>query len=236
MLRRRRTRCGSRISSLRSPVGYDRRVVSGDRLAVGRSSEELVTAVGERVGIFGGTFDPPHIGHLVVAVNVRWELKLDRVLLVVANVPWQKVNVRPITPSLDRLAMVEAAVADVDGLEASALEIERGGISYTGDTLANLQEDDPTRELFLILGSDTAAGLPTWERVGEVRRRATIVIVGRPGAMEGQPPGQEWGRVEAPRLEVSSTDLRARVADGRPLDYLLPQTVIDVIEERGLYR
>jgi nicotinate-nucleotide adenylyltransferase len=193
--------------------------------------------MGERVGVFGGTFDPPHVGHLVVAVNVRWELELDRVLLVVANDPWQKSTGRDISSPEDRLAMCRAAVGDVDGLEVSDVEVRRGGISYTADTLADLQGDEPSSELFLILGSDAAAALPTWERVDEVRELATVVVVTRPGAEEGiPPPGWDWRRVETPRLEVSSTDLRARVATGRPLDYLLTPPVIDCIRERGLYR
>ncbi len=192
--------------------------------------------MGERLGVFGGTFDPPHVGHLVAAVNVRHALHLDRVLLVVANDPWQKSG-RPVSPAPDRIAMVEAAVGDVDGLEASALEIDRGGRSYTADTLAQLHDERSDRELFVILGSDAAAGLPSWERVAEVRRLATIVVVARPGAEDGRPPdGWAWERVEVPRLEVSSTDLRERVVDGRPLDYLLPPAVIDCIEARGLYR
>src|SRR3954447_950852 len=191
----------------------------------------------ERLGVFGGTFDPPHVGHLVVAVNVRFALHLDRVLLVVANDPWQKSGLRVVSSAEHRLAMVEAAVADVDGLEASAIELDRGGTSYTADTLAALGGGSPARELVLILGSDAAAGLPTWERAEEVRRLATVAVVVRPGAEHGQPPpGWGWQRGGAPRLEVSSTDLRARVSDGRPLDYLLPPAVIECIEARGLYR
>ena len=93
-----------------------------------------------RIGIFGGTFDPVHVGHLVAAVNARHCLSLDKVLLVVANRPWQKVADRPVAPARDRLATVEAAVAGVEGLEASAIEIERGGDSYTADTVAELAE------------------------------------------------------------------------------------------------
>ncbi|MEY2406535.1 MAG: nicotinate-nucleotide adenylyltransferase [Acidimicrobiaceae bacterium] len=190
-----------------------------------------------RIGVFGGTFDPPHVGHLVVAVNVRHALQLDRVLLVVANDPWQKSGLRPVSSVADRLAMVEAAVGAVEGLEASAIELERAGPSFTADTLAALRAADPEGQLFLIVGSDAAAGLPTWERVEEVRALATIAVVVRPGAEDGQPPpGWGWERVEAPRLEVSSTDLRARVTDGRPLDYLLTPPVIGSIEARGLYR
>jgi nicotinate-nucleotide adenylyltransferase len=192
---------------------------------------------GERLGIFGGTFDPPHVGHLVTAVNVRYELSLDRVLLVVADRPWQKVGTRDISPAEDRLAMVEAAVGDVEGLEASRIELDRGGMSYTADTLSELLAGDQTRQLYVILGSDAAVGLPGWERADEVRALSTIVVVERPGSAEGLPqPGWSWVRVEVPRLEVSSTDLRARVVDGRPLDYLLSPAVIDTIQRRGLYR
>jgi nicotinate-nucleotide adenylyltransferase len=190
-----------------------------------------------RIGIFGGTFDPPHVGHLVTAVNVRHELRLDEVLLIVSGQPWQKVGTRPITSAEDRFAMVQAAVGTVEGLEASRIEVDRNGMSYTADTLSELSVGDPAPELFVILGSDAAAGITGWERAEEVRDRATIVVVERPGMREATPPlGWSWVQVEVPRLEVSSTDLRARVLDGRPLDYLLTPAVIASIEERGLYR
>jgi nicotinate-nucleotide adenylyltransferase len=191
----------------------------------------------ERLGVFGGTFDPPHVGHLVSAVNVRHELALDRVLLVVNNVPWQKTGTRAVSPAEVRLAMVEAAVADVVGLEASRMEIDAGGPSYTADTLATLLRDDPARELFVILGADAAAGLLTWERSEEVRDLATIVVVERPGAQPaGAPAGWRWTRVEVPSLDVSSTDLRARAGDGRPLDYLVTHEVADWIADHDLYQ
>lgn len=190
----------------------------------------------ERLGVFGGTFDPPHVGHLVAAVNVRHEARLDRLLLVVANEPWQKTGLRDLTPAPDRFAMVAAAVDGVDGLEASDMEIRRGGPSYTADTLRSLHDEDPDRELFLVLGSDAAAGLSTWEGGEVVRDLATIVVVDRPGAEGDRPPeGFRYEVVSVPLLEVSSTDVRARVADGRPLDYLLTRPVIDCIIERGLY-
>jgi len=193
--------------------------------------------MGERLGVFGGTFDPPHVGHLVTAVNVRHELALDRVLLIVNDKPWQKLGTRDISPAEDRYAMVAAAVGSVPGIEASRVEIERGGMSYTADTLAALHDEAPGRELFVVLGTDAAMGLPSWERADEVRERATIVVVERPGSGEGEPPpGWSWRRVEVPRLEVSSTDLRARVADGRPLEYLITADVIATIRARGLYR
>src|SRR3954453_22414391 len=106
----------------------------------------------ERLGIFGGTFDPPHVGHLVAAINVRHALALDRVLLTVAHRPWQKVGARPLSPAADRLAMVAATVAQIDGLEASDLELRRGGDSFTADTVAELVAADPTAELYVIVG------------------------------------------------------------------------------------
>lgn len=189
----------------------------------------------ERIGVLGGTFDPPHVGHLVTAINVLHELHLDRVLLVVANDPWQKADFT-VSPALERLAMVEAAVEGVAGLEASSIEIERGGPSYTADTLAELHRSQPDAELYLIMGSDAAHLLDTWERVEEVRDLGILVVVNRPGApLTAIPNGWRVHQVEVPRLEVSSTDLRERVTDGRPLTWLVTEPVIHVIEQRRLY-
>jgi len=188
-----------------------------------------------RVGVFGGTFDPPHVGHLVTAVNVSHVLSLDVMILMVANNPWQKGGTRDITSALDRLAMVEAAVGDVDGLAAGRTEIDAGGDSYTADTLAALRGAYPGAELFTVVGDDAAAGLETWERFDEVIARSRMVVVDRPGKPVELSPTIDWIRVEVPRLEVSSTDLRARFVDGRPLDYLLTERVLDTIDERRLY-
>ena len=182
-----------------------------------------------------------HVGHLVAAVNARHELGLDRVLLVVANEPWQKVGNRPVTPAADRLALVEAAVEGVDGLESSGIEIERGGPSYTADTVAELEIRWPGVELNLIVGADAAAGLGSWERVEEVRSKVVLVVVNRPGTtIDSSVPdspldGWNFKMVEVPALEISSPDLRDRVASGRPLDFLVPMPAIHVIRERGLY-
>lgn len=192
----------------------------------------------ERIGILGGTFDPVHVGHLVAAVNTLHELALDRVLLVVANEPWQKSGLRRVTPAAERLGLVEAAVGDVEGVEASAIEIERGGVSYTADTLAELDRRSPGCELFLIVGEDVAGSLDSWERVEEIRDRATLVVVTRPGEFERPSPQLAAWRtvtVEIPALQISSTDLRRRAATGRPLDYLVPAAAIRRIRERELY-
>ncbi len=188
-----------------------------------------------RIGLFGGTFDPPHVGHLVTAVNVRHALHLDQVILMVANDPWQKSGGRAVTPALDRLAMVEAAVSGVEGLVAGRDEIDRGGPSYTADTLVHLAERHPGVEWYTIIGDDAAASLDSWERVEQVVDLSHLVVVDRPGHHATLPTQYEWIHVESPRLEVSSTDLRARFLDGRPLDYLVTEPVRRVIIERGLY-
>ena len=188
-----------------------------------------------RIGLFGGTFDPPHVGHLVTAVNVRHALDLDVVVLMVANVPWQKEGTRVITPAVDRFEMVEAAVSDVPGLVPGRDEIDMGGPSFTADTLALLADRYPGAELFTIIGDDAAAGLQTWTRWDEVVQRSQLVVVDRPGEHVVLADDVDWIRVEVPRLEVSSTDLRNRFSDGRPLDYLVTQPVLDVIRVRNLY-
>ena len=191
----------------------------------------------ERLGVLGGTFDPVHIGHLAAAVNARAALRLDRVLLVVANHPWQKSG-RQLTPAEDRLAMVEAAVAGHHGLEASRMEIDRGGDTYTADTLEQLHREDHDRDLFLIVGTDVAAELHTWKRPDTVARLATLAVVGRGGvedATDQLDPQWRVERVDMPPLAISSSELRERHREGRPLDFLVPDPVITEIRRRGLY-
>ncbi|MBV9950687.1 MAG: nicotinate (nicotinamide) nucleotide adenylyltransferase [Acidimicrobiia bacterium] len=191
---------------------------------------------GGRIGVFGGTFDPPHIGHLSVAVEVRHALSLDRMLLVVANDPWQKRGSRALTPAADRLEMVRLAVGDLDGVEVDDREIRRGGASYTVDTVRELLEEASGAEVFVVVGGDAAAGITTWERADELARLATFVTVHRPG-FDGPAPaeGFGWAEVEVPALDVSSSDLRARIADGRPIEVLVPGPVATWIAEHRIY-
>jgi nicotinate-nucleotide adenylyltransferase len=189
-----------------------------------------------RIGILGGTFDPPHIGHLVMGVQVRDALDLDVVLFVVAHEPWQKVDERRVSPSTVRLALVEAAVEHLDGLEASDVEIRHGGPSYTADTLATLHAEEPDAELWVVLGADAAAGLPTWERGDEVASLARLAVAAREGETGPPPPGWTWEEVAMTRLDVSATDIRRRVAEGRSIDVLVPPAVRSQIEARSLYR
>lgn len=190
----------------------------------------------ERIGILGGTFDPVHVAHLALAAQARHRLGLDRVLLVVANVPWQKAAERPISDPEHRYEMVAAAVAGHPGIEASRLEIDRGGDSYTVDTLRQLTA--PDRELFLIIGSDLVGGLTSWKRWEELPGLCTLAVAYRPGEHEqGEPlPGWPAVAVGLPALELSSTELRAMVAEGRPVDFLVPAPAVEVIVRHNLYR
>ena len=184
--------------------------------------------------MLGGTFDPVHVGHLVTASDARWSLRLDRVLLVVAGDPWQKRG-HVVASADDRLALVRAAAEGVDGVEASPVEVERSGPSVTADTLEELAE--PGREFFLLLGADAVANMPTWRRLEETRHLATVVVVERAGDAHAEPPGPGWRfeRLSIPRLDVSSSDVRARLAAGRPVDGLVPPAVVREIRARGLY-
>lgn len=193
-----------------------------------------ILPVTERIGVLGGTFDPVHNAHLVVAADVRTALGLDEVLLVPAGDPWQKRG-KVVASAADRLALVERAVEGIDGVSASAVEVEREGASVTADTLEALQR--PGRTLFLILGADAVANMGTWRRLDDTRHLADVVVVERAGDLEVWPPGDGWRvhHVAIPRLDVSSTDLRERLASGRPVVGLMPPAVVAEIHLRGLY-
>jgi nicotinate-nucleotide adenylyltransferase len=185
------------------------------------------------VGVLGGTFDPVHVGHIVAAVDTRAAFGLDRVLLVVAGDPWQKRG-RVVASAEDRLAMVEAAVEGIEGVEASGIEVERRGASVTADTLEALSR--PDREIFLVLGADAAANMATWRRLDDTWDLATVVVIEREDEHAEPPgPGRRFERCSIPRLDVSSTDLRDRLAAGRPIDGLVPPAAVRLIRERGLY-
>jgi nicotinate-nucleotide adenylyltransferase len=190
--------------------------------------------VGDRVGVLGGTFDPAHVGHVVAATESRWGLHLDVVLLVVAGDPWQKRG-RVVASPEDRLAIARALAFGVDGVEASSIEVERPGPSVTADTLEELAA--PGRELFLLLGADAVANMSTWRGLDETRDLATVVVIERAGDAHAEPPGPGWRfeRLSIPRLDVSSSDIRARLGEGRPVDGLVPVAVMAEIEARGLY-
>lgn len=183
-----------------------------------------------RLGVFGGSFDPIHNGHLILAQVAREALGLDQVLLVVSGS--QPLKPGHGAPAADRLRMVELAVEGIAGLVADGREVVRGGPSYTVDTLRQLGEEYPDAELVLLLGSDAAAGLAAWREPEAIGRLARIVTYRRGG--EALPPGIEY--FEVPQIEISSTIVRERAAAGKSLRGWVPEVVADYISGLDLYR
>lgn len=164
---------------------------------------------------------------------------MDRVLLVVANEPWQKVPLRSITPAEDRFAMVEAMAPLIPGAEASRLEMDRGGPSYTADTVDELRAEAARRgatlDLYLIVGSDLVPSLGTWQRVEDLREEVTLAVVARPHSGATLPPGWKAIFVSDDTVDVSSSEVRDRLERGLPVEGLVPPEVIRCILSRGLY-
>ncbi len=197
-----------------------------------------------RLGILGGTFDPIHHGHLVAAQEVQYRLALDRVLFVPAGRPPHKPH-RPISPIHHRLRMVELAIAGNPHFALSRVDAERPGPCYTVDTLQLLRSEwGAGPAFFLIIGADSLADLLTWYRPQRLLELCELAVVARPGIQVDLPRLEEdlpglTGRVHPvpmPLLEISSSDLRARVRAGQPISYLVPPAVEAYIREQGLYR
>ncbi len=196
-----------------------------------------------RLGILGGTFDPIHLGHLLLAEQAREELALDRVLLIPASRPPHKPGA-PITPYSDRFAMLSLALEGTTGLIASELEREDLRPSYTVDTLRRLATLEPEAELWLLLGADSLRDLPAWREPEEIMRLARLAVYARPSEEEpnlapadpalADPPPQAT-ELSGPRLRLASTEIRARVAAGRSIRFLVPPAVERYIHEHGLY-
>ena len=188
----------------------------------------------ERLGIFGGTFDPVHVGHLVAAMEARFQLELDRVLFVVARDPWQKRG-QVVAPAAARFEMVAAAIEGVDGFEASTIELDRPGPTYTIDTVDRARGARIVTSSSIV-GADAAAGLDAWERADELRGAVTVAVLARATDAEPEPlTGWDVRPVTMPRIDVSSTALRARIARGVPIDFLVPAGAIRVLRDRRLY-
>lgn len=198
----------------------------------------------ELIGIFGGTFDPPHLGHLILAAEAQAQLKLDRVLWALTPQPPHKPE-GPITPLLHRFEMLRRAVVDSPGFELSTVEIDRPGPHYTIDTLDLLQEKYPTGKLVLLIGGDSLRDLPGWRRPREII--AVVFAFGvmrRPGdnieldALERVFPGIQAKLlfVDAPQFDISSSTLRQRIADGGHYRYYLHPQVYEYIQQNHLYR
>jgi nicotinate-nucleotide adenylyltransferase len=194
----------------------------------------------ERIGVFGGTFDPPHCGHVAVARECVRALDLDRLLVVVANDPWMKEGSGR-SPAEDRFAMVTRAMAGLERVTASRLEIDRGGPSYTIDTVEELYapargHGAPAPHVFVVVGADLVPQLESWHRAGDMRRLVTLVVVGRPGSpVPDLPPGWVATRLDIEEMAVSSSEVRALLVADSPVGGLVPDAVIRYIGERSLY-
>jgi len=201
--------------------------------------------VSRRVGVLGGTFDPPHYGHLAAAEECRVALRLEVVLFMPAGQPPHKRG-RPISPADDRVRMVELAIESNPRFALSRIDVDRAGPSYSVASLDQLrQELGPEAQLWFVMGADSLADILTWREPARLLQLARVAVVNRPGAPDPAPerlevelPGARAriDVVEIPDLAISATDLRQRVAEGRPIKYQLPEAVERYIAARGLYR
>lgn len=196
-----------------------------------------------RIGVLGGTFDPPHLGHLVLAEQAREQLGLERVLWVPSGDPWRKVGAA-VTPGDYRLAMAQLAIEGQPAFEASQLEVDRPGPSFSVDTLRELQKQHPEAGLVFIVGQDALEDLANWREPRALLELATLAVAKRgeqepaldalERALAGVSERVVW--LEMPRIDISATDVRRRVAGGRSIRYLVPAAVEAYITEHGLYR
>jgi nicotinate-nucleotide adenylyltransferase len=197
--------------------------------------------MGRRVGIMGGTFDPIHYGHLVTAEEAVMQFALDEVVFVPTGNPWMKAD-RPVSPTEDRYLMTVVATASNPRFSVSRAEIDREGPTYTVDTLRQLADDHPDAELYFITGADAMLEIFDWKDPEEVLSLAHFIAATRPGyhlaRFEAAAPTHhpKVSTMDIPALAISSSDIRARVHEGRAIRYLLPDGVRSYIEKQGLYR
>jgi nicotinate-nucleotide adenylyltransferase len=195
------------------------------------------------IGILGGTFNPPHMGHLVMAQEALDQLGLDRVVFMPVAVPPHK-EAREDPGAEARVELCRLAVQDDERFAVSDLEVRRGGASYTVDTLRELHELEPEHDLTFIVGGDMAQSLPAWREPEAILALAQLAVaeregVGREDIARRLEPLHNGDRVtffDMPRIDVSSSDIRRRVAEGRPIRYLVPDAVADAIAQHDLYR
>jgi nicotinate-nucleotide adenylyltransferase len=200
-----------------------------------------------RIGVFGGSFDPVHVGHLGIAQQARESFRLDTVIFVPSASPPHKGG-RAVADAADRLEMARLAISGHPRFQASDLEMRRDGPSYTIDTLEEMQNAHPAARLFFIVGADSLAELDKWHRAGELVSRFDFIIVGRPGTAEipGESLAAAFGGQAAARLQaaflrtgvynISATEIRSRVAAGQSITFLVPPAVERYIHKSGLYR
>lgn len=193
-----------------------------------------------RIGVMGGTFDPIHHGHLVAASEVLWSFDLDEVVFVPTGEPWQK-SAQQVTPAEQRYLMTVIATASNPRFTVSRVDIDRGGPTYTVDTLRDLGEAYQDSELFFITGADALAEIFSWRDVDELFERAQFVGCTRPGfpmdtGLLAELPADRVRVLEIPALAISSSDCRQRIAQGEPVSYLVPDGVVQHIAKYNLYK
>ena len=192
-----------------------------------------------KIGLFGGTFDPIHFGHLIVAETVRSDFGLDRILFIPAAIPPHKIKTS-LSPASLRLAMVKLALEKVPYFEASDIEIKRGGISYTVDTVRWFWESDDWEgnEFYLLIGSDSLLELGTWKDPDKILERIPILVMGRPG-FDFEKAEKRFQKkivpVEVPLIDISSSEIRRRVKERKSIRYWVPEKVEKYIKQKGLY-
>ena len=189
------------------------------------------------VGLFGGSFNPPHLAHLIVAETVREQFGLDAIWWMTAYQPPHKTS-EALASATHRLAMTQAAVADNPAFEVSPLEIQREGTSYTVDTIRSLQAEHPDHTFFLLIGGDSWQGFSAWHQPEEIIARVPLIVYRRSGTtpVDVEPPFAERVHfADAPLLEISGTDIRQRLRDGRSIRYLVPDAVRAYIDQHKLY-
>ncbi len=197
--------------------------------------------MGRRLGVMGGTFDPIHYGHLVTAEEALVQFALESVVFVPTGRPWMKLD-RAVSPAEDRYLMTVIATASNPRFHVSRVEIDRDGPTYTVDTLRTLAEHHPDAELYFITGADALLEILEWKDPGEVLSIAHFIAATRPGYDLARFESMELARrtsvsrMSIPALAISSTDIRERVLDGRPIRYLVPEGVKSYVEKAELYR
>jgi len=191
-----------------------------------------------RIGVFGGTFDPPHVGHLLLAADARDALNLDRLIFIPASAQPLKVETPAVASARDRLEMIRLVVADDANYQVDETEIDRKGLSYTVDTLEHLSARYPGAQIFLLLGQDALESFGQWKNPERIRELATVAAMQRSGAKGSRPGASAKGvvTISTRRVDVSSTEIRDRLRAGKSIKGFVPESVERFIDARGLYR
>jgi len=190
--------------------------------------------------LYGGTFDPPHLGHLAIAEYIRDNLAIETVLFIPAYIAPQKIK-RSVSSVEDRLKMLQLAISDHSGLQISEVEIQRKGVSYSIDTIRQIKEemDIRSKDLYFLIGADSLQEFHTWRDPGKILEESNVLVAGRPGFDIREVPEEFRNKIQmvsAPLIDISATMIRRRIREGKSIRSLVPAPVEDYILRKGLYR